>query len=103
MAAIGWSDSDGCGADVGAGLSGEKWGQDVPMTDWDCKSQPRFAGLPGGRFPPLHLGLSSFAPGVAEGDGAVEDGFFARDVVFGIGDEIAAALELTGISGEFEE
>lgn len=22
----------------------EEWGRNVPTTDWDCKSQPRFGG-----------------------------------------------------------
>lgn len=45
--------------------------------------------------------LFSFTPGILEGDGAVEDGFRAGDVVFAVGDEIAIPLELAGVAGGF--
>ena len=40
-----------------------------------------------------------FAPGILEGDGAVEDGFGAGLVVDAVGDEITDPFELAGKTG----
>lgn len=52
---------------------------------------------------PSLIGLFSFSPRVAEGDSAVEDGFLAGDVVFGVCYKVSAALELAGVAGFFME